>query len=112
MSFMSIPDLLTRGTLLALLISAPVGALAPTRARAETRSAPAQMALISSPAANAVVLVDTPRRLGGDEPTAAPQAHSSWWPWALIAVGVVGVAALVITSNGGDPACPAGRVCQ
>src|SRR5664279_4972119 len=107
---MSVLELLTRGTVLALLISAPAGALSPTLARADTKSTPAQLALISTPATSAVVLVDAPRPPSGDAPApATSEAHTSWWPWVLIAAGVAGVAAVVLISSGGDPACPPGR---
>jgi hypothetical protein len=30
----------------------------------------------------------------------------------VILAGAAGVAAIIVTSNGKDPACPSGRVCQ
>ncbi len=45
-------------------------------------------------------------------PAQPESQRSAWWVWAVIAAGVAGVATLVVTTSGKDPACPSDRVCH
>jgi hypothetical protein len=59
--------------------------------------------------------VDTPkstRMSDTAEPVQSDSGRSAWWVWAVIAAGVAGVAALVLTTSGKDPGCPSDRVCH
>jgi hypothetical protein len=112
---MSFPKLMLRPTVRAFLVVALLGALHAAPARAETNDSATKLALLTPPtppATSTVALVDTPRATGSDVPTAPKTARTPWWPWLLIAAGAAGVAALVFTSAGKDPACPSGRTCQ
>jgi hypothetical protein len=78
--------------------------------RAESPSSKPRLALASDPAPAKPSMVDVPM---SDAPAPAePESHSRWWVWAVVAAGVAGVAALVVTTSGKDPACPSGRVCH
>ena len=109
---------LTRGATLALLMLATAATglrAAPARATDETRESSLNLALAAPPAASrTVALVKTPRATDDDAPVATPAAaaHTTWWPWALIAAGAGAVAALIFINSGRDPACPAGRTCK
>lgn len=103
-------------TLLSLVLPAfllVAGASAPG-ARAESRSPVPRLALASEPAPSKPSMVDVPAstRMSDAPAPAEPESHSRWWIWALVAAGVAGVAALVVTTSGKDPSCPSDRVCH
>jgi hypothetical protein len=84
-------------------------------ARAESPSAPARLALAKDPAPARRQMVDVPpsTRMSDAPATAEPESgRSAWWVWAVIAAGVAGVAALIVTTSGKDPGCPSDRVCH
>ena len=83
-------------------------------AGAESRSPNPRLALASDPAPSKPSMVDVPASTPmSDTPAPAqPESHSAWWVWAVVAAGVAGVAALVVTTSGKDPACPSDRVCR
>jgi len=84
-------------------------------ARAESTPDAPRLALANDPAAARPAMVDAPATSRpSDEPAPAqPESQrSSWWVWAVIAAGVVGVATLVVASSGKDPSCPSDRVCH
>ncbi len=86
-----------------------------TEARAESASPSPRLALASDPAPARPSMVEVPAstRMSDAPAPAQPESQrSSWWVWAVIAAGVAGVAALVVTSSGKDPACPSDRVCR
>jgi hypothetical protein len=99
-------------TLVSLVL--PVFMLFATVARAESTSRAPRLALASDPAPAKPKMVDVPASTPmSDTPTPAEHEwHSKWWVWAVVAAGVAGVAALVVTTSGKDPTCPAGRVCH
>lgn len=103
--------LLARRIALALLLltTAAAGLRA---APAEPRASSVNLALAAPP--RTVALVKAPRATDDDAPVAPPAtaAHTTWWPWALIAAGAGAVVALVFINSGRDPACPAGRTCK
>jgi len=100
----------------ALLLAVAAGGLRPTPARAERKEAPLNLALAPPTAApRPAALAATPPATDEDDaPTtaASPAPKTVWWPWVLIAVAAGGVGALVFTSSGKDPSCPAGRTCK
>jgi hypothetical protein len=84
-------------------------------ARAESPSASARLALAKDPTPARPSMVDTPantRMSDAPAPAEPESGHSAWWVWAVIAAGVAGVAALVVTTSGKDPGCPSDRVCH
>src|SRR4051812_14632427 len=101
--------LLTRGGTFALLITLAAGGLRAAPAHAERKEAPLNLALATPPPTRPMVLAETPRAAADDDaPTATPAPKAPWWPWVLIAVAAAGIGALVFTSSGKDPSCPAG----
>ena len=110
--------LTSRNTILAVLVAAALGALAPVPARAEANESTSgvRLTLAAAPATGGPLAIDAPGAPAGDAPTTAtPPTGSPWWVWALIAAGVAGVAALVVTSSGSfgkDPSCPSDRTCM
>jgi hypothetical protein len=109
--------LTTRSRILTFLMTLALGgalqALCPTLAHADG-AAPARLALSSDPGAGRHAMVDAPGARMGDAPAPAERTSSAspWWVWVAIAAGVAGVAALVLTTQGKDPACPSDRVCH
>jgi hypothetical protein len=105
---------LTRGGTFALLITLAAGGLRAVPAHAERKEAPLNLALAAPPPTpRPVVLAATPRAAADDDaPAATPAPKAPWWPWVLIAVAAAGIGALVFTSSGKDPSCPAGRTCK
>jgi hypothetical protein len=94
-----------------LLVSGAVASVA----RAESPSAPARLALAKDPAPAKPPMVNPPtstRMSDAPEPAPSDPGRSAWWVWAVIAAGVAGVAALVVTTSGKDPGCPSDRVCH
>jgi len=84
-------------------------------AHADSTSKPPRLALAKDPGPAKDQMVDTPkttRMSDAPEPTQSDSGRSAWWVWAVIAAGVAGVAALVVTTSGKDPACPSDRVCH
>lgn len=83
-------------------------------ARAESQSSVPRLALASDPTPAKPAMVDVPAstRMSDTPAPAEPESHSRWWVWAVVAAGVAGVAALVVTTAGKDPTCPSGRVCH
>jgi hypothetical protein len=86
-----------------------------TLAQAESTPRAPRLALANQPAAAHPAMVDTPkstRMSDATEPAQSDSGRSPWWVWAVIATGVAGVAALVLTTSGKDPGCPSDRVCH
>jgi hypothetical protein len=84
-------------------------------AHAESTPRAPRLALANEPAAAHPAMVDTPkstRMSDSAAPAESDSGHSAWWVWAVIAAGVAGVAALVLTTSGKDPGCPSDRVCH
>src|SRR3954471_12718183 len=84
-------------------------------AHAESTPHAPRLALANQPAAAHPAMVDTPkstRMSDTAEPAQSDSGRSAWWVWAVIAAGVAGVAALVVTTSGKDPGCPSDRVCH
>jgi hypothetical protein len=104
----------------AVLISAEPSAYADPPAPATIdgpgSTTPRALAPAAAPptATGTTALVMTPPRPAEARPAAAAPAHSRspWWVWAVIAAGIAGLAAIVVTSAGKDPACPADRSCR
>jgi hypothetical protein len=111
---MSSLGVLSRAAALALLLITTSAAglrAAPARAAAEYRPPSLNLALAApATAPKTVALVKTPGATDEDAP--ATPAHTTWWPWALIAAGAAAVGAVVFIASGRDPACPGGRVCK
>src|SRR5437660_3346015 len=84
-------------------------------AHAESTPRAPRLALASEPAAAHPAMVDTPKTTHMSDtaqPAQSDSGRSAWWVWAVIAAGVAGVAALVLTTSGKDPGCPSDRVCH
>lgn len=110
---MAFPGLILRSVWLAALLFTALGAARP--ARADGPVAPrVSLALAAEPGPGHKTVVDEPTRAATDETPTSEGSHgsSSWWVWVVMGAAAAGVGALIITSAGKDPACPAGRTCQ
>ena len=86
-----------------------------TASVARAESPPPRLALAKDPGPAKTTMVDVPpttRMSGAPAPAEPDSGRSSWWVWAVVAAGVAGVVALVVTTSAKDPGCPAGRVCH
>jgi hypothetical protein len=108
---MRFPKLTALSRFLPIVLFISIASVATARAE----SPAPRLALANQPASAHPAMVDVPAttRMSDTPAPAQPESQrSSWWVWALIAAGVAGVAALVVTSSGKDPACPSDRVCH
>jgi hypothetical protein len=114
---MAFLKLIVRHLGLPALVICAIGLVQPAAADPEPAAAALSLSLSAETALATMMFDDAPS--GPSEPAQVSDTKpepkrqtSSWWVWALLGVAAAGVGAVVLTSTGKDPACPAGRVCH